>query len=371
MGALALVGLAAGALRKKPKAPQALDPAATAAAQAQANMQAAQQTATLNRPNQSNPFSNMNWSQDPNDPNKWSSSVTLTPEMQQLFGNSMGQGNQTFANGAVQAPGALDINSMWRQSMDRYNTGIGADNANAASQTALGALNYDGEGKPPLPIADNEMRQRVEDAYYNQSTSRLDPRFELAQRRLDTKLANQGITQGSMAHGTEQGLFAQDRNDAYNTAMNSAITNSTSEMKKLFDMALASRQQSVNETNMQRTIPFSQQMQMAQYGLDRNAGMENSALKQYGLVQGNNQQAFDNSAQGRQNVLNELLKIQGLTTGGLQGNTNVAGVNPAPVTDIALANQAQNNSIYNANMNSRNGLINAMAGLGGAWIGAM
>ena len=85
-----------------------------------------------------------------------------------------------------------------------------------------------------MRTADEATRQRVADALYNQSKSRLDPQFNQASSNLDSKLAAQGITVGSDAYNRELDNLMRAKNDAYQTAMNNSQMNSIDAMSNLF-----------------------------------------------------------------------------------------------------------------------------------------
>src|SRR5690606_4476914 len=68
----------------KPAPPPTPDYAGAARAQGEANIKAAQTHAELARFNQQTPFGSLEWMQDPTDPNRWTSSITLSPEQQRL-----------------------------------------------------------------------------------------------------------------------------------------------------------------------------------------------------------------------------------------------------------------------------------------------
>ncbi|CAO3358573.1 tail fiber domain-containing protein [Azospirillum palustre] len=90
-------------------------------------------------------------------------------------------------------------------------------------------------------------RQRVEDALYGRTTSRLDPQWQQQQNDLAVRLANQGVTTGSEAWQREMDAFNRGKNDAYSTARNDAILAGGTEQSRLFGNALAARQQGYNE----------------------------------------------------------------------------------------------------------------------------
>jgi hypothetical protein len=62
----------------------------------------------------------------------------------------------------------------------------------------------------------NATPQAIDAKLYELGSQRLDPRFAQGEDALRTRLANQGLTQGSAAWDAEMERFAQDKNDAYN-----------------------------------------------------------------------------------------------------------------------------------------------------------
>lgn len=68
---------------------------------------------------------------------------------------------------------------------------------------------------PGTEAATDQIDQKL----YDLGAQRLDPRFARQEEDLRTRLANQGITQGSEAFNREMDLLGQQRNDAYNQLM--------------------------------------------------------------------------------------------------------------------------------------------------------
>jgi len=62
------------------------------------------------------------------------------------------------------------------------------------------------------------QRQAAEDAAYQKATNRLDPQFESGRSDLETRLRNQGLTQGDVAYDNAMSNFSTGRNDAYEQA---------------------------------------------------------------------------------------------------------------------------------------------------------
>jgi hypothetical protein len=70
-------------------------------------------------------------------------------------------------------------------------------------------------------------RQQAIDAAYGQSTSRLDPQWDKRQEAQRTQLLNQGLDPSSEAYKSAMQDFGLQRNDAYSSAMNNAISQGT------------------------------------------------------------------------------------------------------------------------------------------------
>lgn len=428
----------------KPQAPAPLDAAKASAEQGAANLKAAQQTATINRPDQITPYGSLKWSQGGSnfnqgnydaatkawqdagasgnaptkeqfgyDPNAWASTITLTPENQTLLTqelqNRLKRGNLASqqidsAAGALAAPMQVD-SPRW---IDTYAKGRYADItptitqnvANSGQQAATGragmvdalsgvagidttGLSY--KDAPAMPTADNATRQAVADAYYRQSTSRLDPQWAQADEALRSRLANQGITEGSEAYGKEIGNFDRAKNDAYGSAINSSIMNSTSEMEKLFSMGMSARQQGVAEANNLFEMPL--QAQLAKYSLLGSLGQNLDAsgrnwsttgLAAQQAIDATGRTASDITAQGnlsatnaRAQLLREYLGMQagaGQIDPSFSSSTNVAQVTGDPILDALLAQYQGQLGVYNSKMDARNSLTQAIAGAAGALI---
>lgn len=163
--------------------------------------------------------------------------------MAAAMSGKLGQSNYTASSAAQLAAGQVD----------RLKNLYGQD------------FNYDKLGA--MPTASDATRKAVEDAYYKSQTSRLDPQFQQAEAEMRSRLANQGLTEGSEAYNRELQQFNMGRTDAYGAATNSAIMNSTSEMQKQFQMQMAARQQGVGEQNYVRELGTKEaQAAMGMYG---------------------------------------------------------------------------------------------------------
>lgn len=223
----------------KPKAQPVPDPTVTAAAQGAANKETAISQAELNMINQQTPMGSLNYQQigtySDGTP-KFSASTALTPEGQRL------QTSQT----------AFD-----QGTSDLANSQLGSINNNLATP-----FSYD--GLPAAPKGDQQFLQSAGDAVYNQAKSRLDPQWDTNQRELETKLANQGITDpNSEAYKNAMRDFSMEKNDAFTSAQNNATANASSAAQALFGMGTTARSNAVTEALNQRELPINEAATLA------------------------------------------------------------------------------------------------------------
>jgi len=418
------------------------DPAATAQAQGTANIEAARATTAMNRANQFTPWGSQTWSQDPNNPDAWASTVSLSPEQQALMDQqnriSTGLGGvQEAALGRVQnlmgqgidygaLPGALSFDeAMAKGGAGLYNptqmyggaealTGKTRDAAwqatgNLGNQLArampgverLGAVqDYTGP-QGAMPTSADAYRKQVQDALYSQQQSRLDPRFAQASSDLESRLAAQGITQGSEAYNREIANLGRERTDAYQQAMNQAITGGEAATSAQFARDLASRQQGTTEANLefQNALAgrgqdlsalgqyFNQAMagrqqgtseynaalagalgaqqgltNTAQLGLQTAAAQPAIAQSYSNLSSGIRNQALNEQLQQRANALNELNALRSgaqVTTPQFGSTQSGAQVGAAPVAQSVW-------NAYNADQAGSNSLMSGLTSLGSA-----
>jgi hypothetical protein len=194
---------------KQSPAPPDFTAAATATADASAANTAAQTQA--NRPNQTNAFgSSVQWTQGPN--GQW--------QQTQSLGGGLGQAAE----------------------------GLQQQVAGLSQPFSFAQFGQAGTG--------DEARNQAITSAYNQATSRLDPQWQQREAAQRTSLLNQGLTEGSEAYTNAMRDMGQQRNDAYSSAMASAIGQGTAAGDSVFRNNLMSRQQSISEALRQRGMPL-------------------------------------------------------------------------------------------------------------------
>lgn len=195
--------------------PQAVDPIATAQAQAGANAEAARETARLNQFNQVNPFGSLTFTGEIGE-NDRTATTALNP-----------QGQRTF-----------DI----QQALAEQLSGLATQRA---GQIPTDQFSFD--GLPGAPQADDQARQRIEASLLG----RLEPQFQRREDAQRAQLANQGIFQGSEAFTNAQGDLDRARNDA-----SLAVTQfGGTEQSRQFGLEQAARQNALQERLTGRALP--------------------------------------------------------------------------------------------------------------------
>jgi len=233
-------------------------------------------------------------------------------------------------------------------------SGLGATSNNADKLTT--SLGLD----PKL------LTQGTTDALYQANTQYLDPQFAQAQSKLESQLANQGITRGSEAYNNAMLNFNNQKQQAYTDARNQAIGQGTAAAQGMFGMGLQSAQfgntslgqqfgQNVtaqqlanasaqqNNQNAQVNMGLTNQAYGQQFGQNLQAGQFGNA----GVAQ-NNQQAinvgnFANAAQAQQYGQN-LSNLQAANT----AETQAFGMN---LQNANLKNQVKDTE-FNQNLQS-------------------
>jgi len=205
-------------------------------AEAAANRETQRDITYSDRPDQYNPFSSVQWSNEQvQDPatgemvNKWTQNQEFTPGVQGIVDQQMQQ---------MSGKGDLASGMMGRIQSEMG----GAPDWNQFGQAQ--GMEYD----------PTQLRQGAEDAAYQRATNRLDPRYAREGEALEIKLRNQGLRPGDQAYDASMSTFDTGRNDAYEQARLGASETGMAEAGQLWnqqvkgnEMANALRSQQVQE----------------------------------------------------------------------------------------------------------------------------
>lgn len=256
-----------GSKSSPPPPPDYADAARQTAA---GNLEAARAAASANRVNQTTPYGSINYSQTPtydvngelNKDAGWNMTTSLSPTQQRQFD----QNNQINEQlGGVAQQGLGYVQSALSSPLQ---------GANALSTSA---------GDPQL------LQQNVQNALYNNAKQYLDPQFAQSDTALESKLANQGITRGSEAFNSAMLNQSNARQQAYESARNSATAQGVGAAQGMFGQNLqnsqlqnatsaqdfAARQAlQQNPINMLNAVRSGQQMNTATLPTQQNVAMQ-------------------------------------------------------------------------------------------------
>ena len=258
---------------------------------------------------------------------QWTQTVTLSPEQQAAYNadvamnaqlqNVASQGVdyvQQALNKPLSSPGQAVGNVATTQFTTNVNTPkLQTQVANAGPiQKQLERATIDVTGK----IADagqlqrsvndpNLLQQEVTNALYNQQTQYLDPQFAQSQAKLENQLANQGITRGSEAWNNAIQEQARQKQQAYESARQSAIGQGVGAASSLFANQLAGGQ-FVNQAQGQQ---FGQNLSAAQLQNQANAQQVQNAMN-YGQFANQAQQQQYNQNLSDMQAANQALQQQ-------------------------------------------------------------
>lgn len=193
--------------------------------------------------------------------------------------------------------------------------------------------------------------QQAQNAAYQGQTQYLDPQFQQGQESLDAKLANQGLQVGTQAYDNAQKNYGLQKQQAYQSAQNSAVAAGDAEQNTLYGQGLSSAnlQNSANAQGFNQALQagnFGNTAQAQQYG--QNLSTQQNSLQNL-LASGE----FGNSAQAQQyaqalssgqfgNTAQQQLYGQNLSGANLQNSASGSALQQA----LSLYQQPLN--MYNA-----------------------
>ncbi|RLA03602.1 MAG: hypothetical protein DRQ47_04875, partial [Gammaproteobacteria bacterium] len=172
------------------------------------------------------------------------------------------------------------------------NLGAGAQYTPEQIQRGVDSSGAQQRGDP------GDIRNRAEQAIYDRSTSRLDPRFEQAESDMESQLWNKGLRPGDAAYDREMENFGRQKEDAYQTAMTESIMGGGAEAERQFGMQMQGRDQDLNQLMQEAQFgnQAAQQALQQQLGIGQQEFQQMMSSGQFANQAG--QQAFDQRMQG-------------------------------------------------------------------------
>lgn len=201
LGAFERIGGRMRLFKGKGKAPKAPNYEKLAQQQADLDLRNTRVQTMANRPSEINPYGTRTWSQDPNNPDNWTVTNSLSEPGQQIF-----------------------------------------DKSNALSIDALNNANIDQAALPGRMVnAGEDMTSAV--------MRRLQPQLDRQREALRTQLANQGISLGSEAYNTSYRDQNQRENDLLTSAQIQGIQAGDASRQQALQEQIAMKNQPINMIN--------------------------------------------------------------------------------------------------------------------------
>jgi hypothetical protein len=169
----------------------------------------------------------------PPDPKQTAAASTSTNIGTAIANNTMGMVNQNTPDGSLtySQTGTYQYKDPYTgkvydlptytatTSLSEMGQKIKGQNDLAQLNMAETAANQSGFLKDYLGGVWNPDTSAIEGRLMELGSQRLNPRFQQEEDQLRTRLANQGITEGSEAYNREMSRFGQSKNDAFNSLM--------------------------------------------------------------------------------------------------------------------------------------------------------
>ena len=286
--------------------PPAPDYAGAAQATAAGNLEAARANAAANRVNQYTPYGSIEYSRTPPSqiermpgppPASGKGGGELPPDWVDQF-MSGGSKSTPIPNGGDYQDGGWNLTTRLSPTQQRQfdqNNQIN-EQLGGVAQQGLGyvqsALSSPLQGANALSTSAGDpqlLQQNVQNALYNNAKQYLDPQFAQSDTALESKLANQGITRGSEAFNSAMLNQSNARQQAYESARNSATAQGVGAAQGMFGQNLqnsqlqnatsaqdfAARQAlQQNPINMLNAVRSGQQMNTATLPTQQNVAMQ-------------------------------------------------------------------------------------------------
>ena len=315
----------------------------------------------------------------------WSQNVTLSPDQQAAYNKDVamnarlqdvGMQGVGYVQNALNAPLQSPGQAVGTAGTTQFTTNVAAPQlqtqmgdvgglqrgieaptvglATGANAGRVQNRTYQNLGQIQTEAGSPELTQQdVTNAVYQQQTAMLDPQFQRSQARLENQLANQGITRGSEAWNTAMQESNLQKQQAYESARNSAIQQGVAAGSQMYQNQLAGMQAGNQAIGQQfgqglqgATFANAAQQQAYQQQL-ANAQMQNQARAQQ-LQEALASGQFANEAQG-QAYQQELARLQAQNAAMTQqfgmGVTNAEMANQA--ANQQYAQQLSNAQLYN------------------------
>ena len=353
----------------KAKAPPAPDYLGAATAQAQASEKATNMQNYANRPVINTPFGSQSWdTQAVIDPatgqkvTQWTQNTSLAPGLQDALDYQL----ETQLDRSQLASGFMDrVRDEYSQPFDYAGLPQRASlNTPASLQTNLtdytpGLQTSFNFGN--VPTIDSGYRDQVA----TQLMERMQPVHDYQQRQLETKLANQGFTQGSEAYNRA----LNELNQRQSQERFNALDQSGNEAQRLFNMQMQSQNTGYNQNLGSAQFQNQALGQASALDMARMNAMNSATQQQQGM----NQTYANFQNQLRQQAIAEEMQRRGMSLNEMNALLSGQQVNLPQMPSFQSAGRAETPNILGATQmgyDAQLGAVNAQNAAFGNLLGA-
>jgi hypothetical protein len=344
--------------------------AAKATAESDAEMLDKQTIA--NRPNQINPWGEIQWSQDAD--GNWTQRQTLTDDSQSALDSQLDLQRQKseLAGGMMGKAGdSISADMDWTKFEDY---GRAPDAYNPQEMNNQGMTDVGGIDQSNLNQlgTSGEIRRDAEDATYERSMARLEPQIAQEKEALEVSLRNRGLTEGDAAFDSAMGNFDQKTNDAMSSARNDSIRMGGEEASRNFGIDSARRGQMFGEGQdtsqnemMRRQQEYQERMGMGGYNRQGQNQQFNQGMQGANYQNQLRNQQINEEKSRRSQYLNEL---NSLLTGQQVNSPTFDGFNQAGRSQgVDYSGALKSSTDFDQAQNQM--LMDGVTGMGGAAMG--
>lgn len=369
------------------RAPAPPDPYATSAAQTQSNRDTAAYNAAIDRVNTYTPLGSQEYTQTGTDPTTgapiYRNDIRLSPDQQALFDQQTGQNRQI---GDIAGGMMNQVQGAYGQPMDT--SGLPGLQGPPQMGGYQGQLNINGPGLQgtldtngmPKLYGDGDlqqMQQSAQDALYDRNTAYLDRDVARSGDSLRSRLANQGVVEGSEAYRNAMDDENRKTEMAYRQARNDSIAGAGTEASRLFGLSSQARGQTFGERQATGQFQNDARGQAMAEGIaggsfaNAATGAQNQdALAAAGFGNQARAQGMNEQFALRNQPLNEFNSLRSASPVSMpefQGPGQVGSANTDVAGNIWNAYNGQLNN-YNAQQAGNNNFLSGLFGLGAAAI---
>lgn len=329
----------------KPDPPAAPDPTQTIAAQTASNQSTATSNAELNRVNQYTPYGSSVYNVTGNNADgtpQYTQTTSLSPAQQNLL-NMTQQGEQSLGQTALNSLG--NVQNTYATPFSA--AGLPQVTGNAGQQTGFSNPSGVGiTGSITNGANDPQAIQQAENAAYNAQTQYLNPQIAQGQQSLNATLANEGLSWGDTGYNAGQQNFGNQANQAYQGAMNEAVSAGQNEQNTLFGQGLSA----ANLQNSANQQGYNQGLTSANFA--NSANLANATFQNQASGQSLQQAlALYNQPLNQYNALATGAQVTNPSFGNVP-SVNQQGTDVAGITNSAYQNQLSQYQQQQAGINN-------------------